>query len=150
MLLVSLHRRISGCIAAGILVSSNSRPRLIGNELYGNSRAGLLVFENSDPFLSGNTIRDHVGAGVGVYVHHTSQGLATILPDNVFLRNEGGDVVREPAPAPGGGPGEESDGEEGPEGEEASSEEEEGSASSEEWETDSDGGAPDSEEGGEA
>ena len=122
---------------------------------------------DSDLYLAGNTIRDHAGAnGLGLGVHHAGvaagfgvlihpliHGL-TILPDNVFLRNEGGDWVSEPAPAPDGGPDEEGDAEEGPEGEEAGSEEEEGlgeedSESSGEWETDSGEGAPDSEEGGE-
>ena len=82
-------------------ISRNTRPRLIGNEIWGNGRLGITVDRGGDPFLSGNTIRDHAGAdGMGVVVYRTSLGLATILPDNVFLRNEGGNVVRQPAPAP--------------------------------------------------
>ena len=82
-------------------VTRNARPRLIGNEIWGNGVVGILIDEGGDPFLSGNTIRDHAGVhGRGMLVHRTSHGLATILPDNVFLRNEGGDVVRQPAPAP--------------------------------------------------
>ena len=60
-----------------------------------------MVSHRGDPHLSGNTIRDHAGAaGVGVLVCSAAHGLATILPDNVFLRNAGGDVVRQPAPPP--------------------------------------------------
>ena len=55
-----------------------------------------MIAGGADPFLSGNTIRDHAGEdGWGVLVHHTAHGRATILPDNVFLRNEGGDVIRQ-------------------------------------------------------
>ena len=36
----------------------------------------------------------------GVLVGSTAHGLATILPDNVFLNNAGGDVVRAPPPPP--------------------------------------------------
>ena len=93
-------RRIDGSTGAGLHVSNNAQPRLIGNEIWGNSM-GILISDGGDPFLSDNAIHDHAGVnGRGVVVHHTSLGLATILPDNVFLRNEGGDVVREPAPAP--------------------------------------------------
>ena len=89
-------RRINGCSGAGISISAPLRPRLIGNEIWGNGRLGITVDRGGDPFLSGNTIRDHAGVdGRGVFVRRTSQGLATILPDNVFLRNEGGDVIRQ-------------------------------------------------------
>ena len=85
----------------GVNVSHEARPRLIGNEIWGNGRAGVFVGFGGDPFLSGNTIRDHAGVGsAGVLVSSTSHGLATILPDNVFLRNVGGDVERAPVPAP--------------------------------------------------
>ena len=81
----------------GVLISRNARPRLIGTEIWGNG-VGIAVTNEGDPHLSGNTIRDHAGVnGVGVLVLHTSHGLATILPDNIFLRNGGGDVVRQPA-----------------------------------------------------
>ena len=85
-----------------MLVSFEARPRLIGNEIWGNVRAGIVIARGGDPHISGNTIRDHSGVhALGVIVDHTSLGLATILPDNVFLRNEGGDVFRQPpAPAP--------------------------------------------------
>ena len=98
-------RRIDGSTATGVCISRNAQPRLTGNEIWGN-RVGIFVEKGGDPFLSGNTIRDHVGVndvgvhGVGVFVHHSSHGLATVLPDNVFLRNAGGDVVREAAPPP--------------------------------------------------
>ena len=80
-----------------MLITDSTRPRLIGNEIWGSGHGGIAIAMNADPYLSGNTIRDHagVGAGFGVLVHHTSLGLAAILPDNVFLRNEGGDVVRQ-------------------------------------------------------
>ena len=92
-------RRINGCSGAGISISAPLRPRLIGNEIWGSRRGGVEIDEGGDPFLSGNIIRDHAGEdGVGVLVCRSSHGLATILPDNVFLRNEGGDVVREPPP----------------------------------------------------
>ena len=91
-------RRIDGSTNSGICVSYFSRPRLIGNEIWGN-HIGLHIDSGGDPFLSGNTIRDHAGVdGVGVLVARTSHGLTTIRPDNVFLRNAGGDVVREPMP----------------------------------------------------
>ena len=78
-----------------------AKPRLIGNEISDNGGGGVLVDDGGDPYLAGNTIRDHEGAeGRGVFVRGSSHGLATILPDNVFLRNEGGDVVREAAPPP--------------------------------------------------
>ena len=84
-----------------MLVSFEARPRLIGNEIWGNVRAGIVIARGGDPHISGNTIRDHSGVhALGVIVDHTSLGLATILPDNVFLRNGGGDVLRLPAPAP--------------------------------------------------
>ena len=90
----------AGGIAAGVLISHGSRPRLIGNEIFGNAR-GIEVCRGGDPHLSGNTIRDHAGVGgIGVLVESSAHGRATILPDNVFLRNAGGDVVREPAPPP--------------------------------------------------
>ena len=95
--------RIDGSTNSGVNVTQGARPRLIGTEIWGNGVAGVTADHGGDPFLSGNIIRDHTGAhdrGRGVIVRHTSLGLATILPDNVFLRNEGGDVVREPAPAP--------------------------------------------------
>ena len=93
--------RISGGIFAGVYISDEARPRLIGNEIFGNGRGGVGIIDGGEPHLSGNTIRDHAGArGVGVLVQTSSHGLATILPDNVFLRNEGGDVVREAAPPP--------------------------------------------------
>ena len=83
-----------------MFVWNNARPRLIGNEIWGN-RVGLIAERGGDPFLSGNIIRDNGGVdGQGVLVRQTSHGLATILPDNVFLRNAGGDVVRQPAPPP--------------------------------------------------
>ena len=97
--------RVSGSLAVGIRVVFESRPRLIGNEIFGNGRGGVSVSHLGDPHLSGNTIRDHAGEdGTGVLVGGLAHGRATVLPDNVFLRNEGGDVVREPAPEP---PGEE-------------------------------------------
>ena len=105
---VLTHCRINGSIGSGFGISRNARPRLISNEIWGNGIVGVTVDEGGDPFLSGNTIRDHAGVdGVGVVVRHTSHGLATILPDNIFLRNERGDVVREPAPPPP--PGEDDD-----------------------------------------
>ena len=83
-----------------MLVSENAQPRLIGNEIWANGD-GIAIEEGGDPHLSGNTIRDHAGVnGRGVFVLHSSHGLATIRPDNVFLRNAGGDVVRETAPPP--------------------------------------------------
>ena len=94
-------RRIDGSTYTGVNVLFAAQPRLIGNEIWGNGMAGVIVEQGGDPFLSGNTIRDHAGVnGRGVFVHHTSHGLATILPDNIFLRNGGGDVMRLPAPAP--------------------------------------------------
>ena len=103
---VLMLRRIDGSSGVGVLISFNARPRLLGNEIWDNVLAGVRVSNGGDPFLSGNIIRDHAGMdgvgvlGVGVLVQQTSHGLATILPDNVFLRNTGGDVVRAPAPLP--------------------------------------------------
>ena len=91
-------RRIDGSTQTGVFISNNSRPRLISNEIWGSGRTGVNINDGGDPFLSRNIIRDH--AGQGVLVEHTSNGLANILPDNVFLRNVGGDVVREQAPLP--------------------------------------------------
>ena len=89
-------RRIDGSIFTGVFVTRGANPRLISNVIWGNG-IGVYMISGGDPFLSGNTIRDHAGVhGRGVLVHPTSYGLATILPDNVFLRNGGGDVVREP------------------------------------------------------
>ena len=91
--------RISGSTEAGLYITQDARPRLIGNETFGNGRGGIEVYDRGDPHLSTNIIRDHGGAGgVGVLVRSTDHGRATILPDNVFLRNAGGDVVREPMP----------------------------------------------------
>ena len=86
---------------SNVIIAGGAQPCLIANEIWGSGR-GIVVDSGGDPFLSGNTIRDHAGAnGRGVLVSRTSHGLATILPDNVFLRNEGGDVFRQPpAPAP--------------------------------------------------
>ena len=124
----------------GVFVSRNARPRLVGNEIWGNRVAGIAVDRGGDPFLSGNTIRDHAGVfGRGVFVQNTSHGLATILPDNVFLRNEGGDVVREPAPLHG----EEEEEVDEEEEEEDEDEEEEDDEEGEEGE----GGEDDEEEG---
>ena len=94
-------RRIHGAKFSGVCISDSHAPRLFDNELWDNGRGGIRVFGGGDPYLCGNTIRDHAGArGRGVFVHHTSHGCATVLPDNVFLRNEGGDVVRQPVPVP--------------------------------------------------
>ena len=98
---VLTHCRIDGSTISGFAITQYARPRLMGNEIWGNGCVGIIVDAGGDPFLSGNTIRDHAGvSGRGVFVDSTSHGLATILPDNVFLRNGGGDVVRRPAPAP--------------------------------------------------
>ena len=67
-------RRIDGSTDTGVFVSNNSRPRLIGNEIWGN-RMGITIGGGGDPFLSANTIRDHAGAnGRGVVVKPTSLG----------------------------------------------------------------------------
>ena len=94
-------RRINGSTSTGVRISSAARPRLIGNEIWGHGRGGIEIDFRGDPHLSGNTIRDHEGEeGIGVFVGSTAHSRATILPDNVFLRNEGGDVEREAAPPP--------------------------------------------------
>ena len=95
MCLSHSYARISGSNLDGVHVTSTSS-RIIGNEIFGNVR-GISVSRQGDPHISGNTIRDHAGVtGVGVVVHGSAHGRATILPDNVFLRNDGGDVVRDP------------------------------------------------------
>ena len=89
--------RISGSRDAGVIISLGARPQLIGNEVFGNGRGGFEVRYGGDPYLSRNTIRDHAGAeGAGVRVCGSAHGRATILSDNVFLRNEGEDIEREP------------------------------------------------------
>ena len=76
-------------------VSDRARPRIEACEIWGNGSGGVYVFSSADPVLAANTIRDHAGpGGYGVHVEDTAHGRATVLPDNVFLRNTRGDVVR--------------------------------------------------------
>ena len=51
------------------------------------------VSPGGQPNLSANIIRDH--RGIGVLVAADAFGLATIQPDNVFLHNLAGNVVRD-------------------------------------------------------
>ena len=84
----------------GISVSgSGTRGRLEGCELFCNADGGIYVHEGGDPILSANIIRDHEGTlGMGVLVAADAAGLCTVLPDNVFLRNRGGNIVRDDPP----------------------------------------------------
>ena len=83
----------------GVVVARGARPRLEGCELWGNADGGVYVHEGGDPFLSNNVIRDHAGAlGMGVLVASDAVGLCTVGPDNLFLRNSGGNVVRDDPP----------------------------------------------------
>ena len=80
--------------------------KLERNEIFGHVGCGVYVGRGGDPLLVANTIRDHfrpgpvtggLGAdfsGAGLYVLADSAGCATVRPDNVFLRNALGDVVR--------------------------------------------------------
>ena len=55
------------------------------------------MHRGADPTLSANIIRDHTGrGGIGVLVAADAFGNATVLPNNAFLRNEGGNIVRDP------------------------------------------------------
>ena len=105
-----LLARIHHGFGDGIVVSDGARPFLIGNEVWSNGEGGIFVHRGADPTLSVNIIRDHAGPhGIGVLVAADAFGNATVLPDNAFLCNEGGDVVRDPPLA--GHPGAPQDGE---------------------------------------
>ena len=98
-------RRVCGSTSSGVYISRAARPHILGSEIWGNGKNGVEIARDGDPYLSGNTIRNHGGVGApgrGVFVRRTSFGFARILPDNIFLQNEGGDVVREPAEGWGG------------------------------------------------
>ena len=83
----------------GVVVARGARPRLEGCELFCNADGGIYVHEGGDPILSANIIRDHEGTlGMGVLVAADAAGLCTVLPDNVFLRNRGGNIVRDDPP----------------------------------------------------
>ena len=95
-----LLARIHHGFGDGVVVTDGARPFLVGNEIWGNGEGGIFVRRGADPFLSVNIIRDHAGrGGIGVLVAADAPGNAMVLPDNAFLRNEGGDVVRDPPPA---------------------------------------------------
>lgn len=87
-----INCEIHGCSSEGISLFFGARPRIVESEIWGNVGEGILV-RHGDPTISKSTIRDNGRAGIKVLA--SSHGLATILPDNVFLRNGGGDVVRE-------------------------------------------------------
>ena len=88
------------CKVAGVSIDgAETRCNLKDNEVWGNG-CGVHVQAGGDPFLSGNTIRDHAEGeedycGAGLFVAHDAAGCATVRPDNVFERNEGGNVVRD-------------------------------------------------------
>ena len=87
--------RIHDGLDCGVFVSHQARPRIEACEIWGNMRGGVCVAYGADPVLAANTIRDHAGAGgCGVFVSWSARGRATVLPDNVFLRNATGDFVR--------------------------------------------------------
>ena len=92
----SLICRIHDGLDYGVHVSSQARPRIEACEIWGNGRhGGVDVRHSADPVLAANTIRDHAGTnGFGVVVLTSAHGGGKVLPDNVFLRNAGGDVVR--------------------------------------------------------
>ena len=84
----------------GVVVTRGARPRLVGCELWGNTDGGIYVHEGGDPILTNNVIRDHAGTlGMGVLVASDAVGLCTVGSDNVFLRNLGGNVVRDDPPS---------------------------------------------------
>ena len=75
---------------------AGSKGRLEGCEIAGNARCGVYVQEGGDPTLVGCSIHDHAaGRAAGIFVHRTARGKAAVGVGNVFLRNEGGDVVRQ-------------------------------------------------------
>ena len=100
-----IHGGGAGGHGCGVDVSgSRTVCRIEGCEIWRNSDGGIFVSRAGDPLLIGNTIRDHArgndddvlmaSSGIGLFVIGDSVGLATVRPDNVFARNEGGDVVR--------------------------------------------------------
>ena len=70
--------------------------RLEGCTLWANGLCGVFVVSGGDPSFAGCTVRDHAsGLARGIYVADTARGKAKVGADCVFMRNAGGDVVRE-------------------------------------------------------
>ena len=73
-----------------------SKARLERCEVAGNATSGVILEKSGDASLIRNTIRDHAaGKGAGLYVFENARGKGAVGADNVFLRNAGGDVVRQ-------------------------------------------------------
>ena len=89
------RRRIHGaqCASGVYFRDRDTRGRLEGCEIWGNSGGGVHVSKEADPTLIGCIIRDHVGS-TGVYI--SPSGTATVAFDCVFARNSGWDVVGQP------------------------------------------------------
>ena len=79
-----------GC---GVIINAGARPLLHGCEIFGNHAGGVHVLGGSHPTLVANIIRDHAGGrGFGILVSGGAD--ADVRPDNRFLRNAAGNVVR--------------------------------------------------------
>jgi len=80
-----------------VVSGAGSKGRLEGCEIAGNADCGVFVQNEGDPTLVGCTIRDHAaGEAAGIFVRASARGKAAVGAGNVFARNVGGDVVREP------------------------------------------------------
>lgn len=93
----SVHAcRIHDGVKGGVQVTGNGTKGLLERcEIFSNRLAGVLVQLGGDPSLVRCTIRDHEGQwGNGVLVRCDARGKCSVAADNVFERNQNGDVVR--------------------------------------------------------